>query len=121
MRLSSSKAPSKGKRYLLTSYNVNDVTECVPHEVKGNVTLMAKSPKQEVYFAYCILTKAPIVCSRQNKVHTMFTTVSIHNKNTRKLRNVVNPRSKKFNFSYLFLVFMFQQKLLENWEKNNPS
>ena len=27
LRLSNSKAPSKGKRYLLTSYNVNEVTK----------------------------------------------------------------------------------------------
>ena len=33
--LSKSKAPSKDKRYLLTSYNANDVTEREPHDDKG--------------------------------------------------------------------------------------
>ena len=47
LRLSNSKAQSKGKRYLLTSYNVNDVTECAPHEGNGNVTLMAQGAKQD--------------------------------------------------------------------------
>ena len=42
LRLSNSKAPSKGKRYLLTSYNVNDVTECAPRDDNDNVTLMAQ-------------------------------------------------------------------------------
>ena len=45
LRLSNSKAPSKGKHYLLTSYNVNDVTECVPREDNDNVTLMAQGDK----------------------------------------------------------------------------
>ena len=41
LRLGNSKAPSKGKLYLLTSYNVNDVTKRAPRDDKGNVTLMA--------------------------------------------------------------------------------
>ena len=51
--LSSSKAPSKGNRYLLTSYNVNDVTERAPRDDNGNVTLMAQGAKQDfiLYFA----------------------------------------------------------------------
>ena len=47
LRLSNSKAPSKGKRYLLTSYNVNDVTERAPRDDKGHVMLMAYVAKQE--------------------------------------------------------------------------
>ena len=42
LRLSNSKTPSKGKRYLLTSYNVNYVTERAPRDDNGNVTLMAQ-------------------------------------------------------------------------------
>ena len=42
LRLSSPKTPSKGKRYLLTSYNVNYVTERAPRDDNGNVTLMAQ-------------------------------------------------------------------------------
>ena len=51
----------------------------------------------------------------------MFTPIKIPNKNTHELRNNVNPMSKKFNFSSSFLLFMFRQKTLEKWEKNNPS
>ena len=41
MHLSNSKVPRKGKRYLLTSYNVYDVTERATRDDNGNVTLMA--------------------------------------------------------------------------------
>ena len=41
------KAPSKGKPNLLTSYNVDDVTERAPRDDNGNVTLMAQRAKQE--------------------------------------------------------------------------
>ena len=47
LRLSNSKAPSKGKRYLLTSYNVDDVTKRAPRDDNGNVTLMAQGAKQD--------------------------------------------------------------------------
>ena len=47
LRLSNSKAPSKGKHYLLTSYNVNDVTDHAPRDDNGNVTLMAQGAKQD--------------------------------------------------------------------------
>ena len=47
MRLGNPKAPSKVKRCLLTSYNVNDIIECAPCAENGNVTLMAQGAKQE--------------------------------------------------------------------------
>ena len=47
LRLSNSKAPSKGKRYLLTSYNVNDATKRAPRDDNGNVTLMAQGDMQD--------------------------------------------------------------------------
>ena len=47
LRLSNSKAPSKGKRYLLMSYNVNDVTICAPRDDNGNVMLTAQGAKQD--------------------------------------------------------------------------
>ena len=47
LRLSISKAPSKGKRYLLTSYNVNDVTERAPRDDNVNVTLMTQGGKED--------------------------------------------------------------------------
>ena len=50
LHLSNSKAPSKG--YLLTSYNVNDVTERAPREDNGNVTLMAQGAKQDFIFHF---------------------------------------------------------------------
>ena len=52
LRLSYPKAPSKVKRYLATSYYVNDVTERAPRDEYGNVTLMAQRAKQELF---CIL------------------------------------------------------------------
>ena len=47
LRLSNSKVPSKVKRYLLTSYNVNDATERAPRDDNGIVTLMAQGYKQD--------------------------------------------------------------------------
>ena len=47
MRLSSSKAPSKAKRYLLASYNVNDVTERALCDDDDNVMLMAQGDLQD--------------------------------------------------------------------------
>ena len=47
LHISNSKAPRKDKRYLLTSNNVNDVTERAPRDDKGNVTLMAWEAWQE--------------------------------------------------------------------------
>ena len=46
LRLGSPKAPSNGKRYLLTSYNVNEITERAPGNENGNATLMAQGAKQ---------------------------------------------------------------------------
>ena len=45
--LSNSKAPSQGKPYLLTSYNVEDFTERAPCDDNGNVMLMAQGAKQD--------------------------------------------------------------------------
>ena len=47
LRLGNQKAPDMVKRYLLTSYNVNDVIERTPRDENGNVTLMAQGAKQE--------------------------------------------------------------------------
>ena len=60
LRLSNSKAPSKSKRNLLTSYNVDDVTERAPRDDNGNVTLMAQEAKQDFILHY-----APIMFSSQ--------------------------------------------------------
>ena len=53
MPLSISKALSKGERYLLTSYNVNDVTERAPCYDNGNLTLISQGDKWDfiLYFA----------------------------------------------------------------------
>ena len=50
----------------------------------------------------------------------MFTPILITAKNSRELRNNVNPTSKKFNFSSFLNVFV-RTKNFEKWEKNNPS
>ena len=52
-----------------------------------------------------------------NKVQTMFAPVSMPNKNTRELRNNVNPTSKKLKNSGFHGVFMFWQKRFESGRK----
>ena len=47
LRPSNSETPSKCRHYLLTSYNVNDVTERAPRDNNDNVTLMAQVVKQD--------------------------------------------------------------------------
>ena len=53
LRLSKSKAPSKGKLYfILTSYNVNDIRERAPRDDNSNVILMALGAKQD-FILHC--------------------------------------------------------------------
>ena len=47
LRLSNSKAPIKGKRYLLTSHNIDDFIKCAPSDDNGYVTQMAQGAKQD--------------------------------------------------------------------------
>ena len=102
-----------GKRYFLTSYNVDDVTEHAPCDGNGNATLMAQGAKQD--FAFRNLTNAPIMFSTQQRG------ANIPNKNTPELRNNVNLSSKKFDFSGFFGVFFYflcsDKKNLKKWEK----
>ena len=49
LRLSSSKAPSKCKHYLLMPYNVNDVLNRASRDDNGNVTFMAQGAKQDCF------------------------------------------------------------------------
>ena len=110
MLLSNSNAPIKGKRYIQTSYNVDDVIERAPRDDKGNVTLMAKSAKQEFILHIATKQKLQSCVPGNNKVQTMFTPILIPDKNTRKLRNVVNLMSKMFNLSFLFLFLCSDKK-----------
>ena len=121
MRPSNSKSPSKGKRYLLTSYKVNDVTERAPRDDNGNVMLMAQGAKQDFILHFATLLTPQSCFQVNNEVQTMFTPIVIPDKNTRELRYNVNPTDKKFNFFTIFGLFIFRQKTLEKWEKNNPS
>ena len=68
--LSNSKSPSKGKRYLLTSYNVNDVTECAPREKNDNVMLMAQGAKQDFNLHFTTKLMLQSCFPDKNKVHT---------------------------------------------------
>ena len=94
LRLSNSKSPSKGKRFLLTSYNVNDVIKRA-RDNNGNVTLMALGAKQDfiLHFTTKLMFQScfPVNFSSQP--------ILIPNKNTHELRNNVNPTSKKLKFS----------------------
>ena len=60
LRPSNSKTSSKGKCYLLTSYNVNGVTERAPCDDNGNVTLMAPVAKQDfiLHFATKVMLQS---------------------------------------------------------------
>ena len=49
LRLGKSKAPSNGKRYLLASHNVSDVTERAPRVDNGNVMLLAQGAKLDLF------------------------------------------------------------------------
>ena len=102
LRLSNCKAPSKGKRYLLTSYNVNDLTEHAPCNDNGNVTLMAQGAKQN--FILCIATQLMLQLSFpvNKELRTLFPSILIPDKNTGELKNNVNSTSKKINFSRYF-------------------
>ena len=94
MRLSNSKAPSKGKRYLLTSYNVNDVTERPPRDNYGNVTLMAQRAKQD------FILQLNLLCSNRVSLSTT-TPILIPD---RELGNNVNLTSKKFFFFFFYFL-----------------
>ena len=56
-------------------------------------------------------------------VNNILIPILITDKKSHELGNNGNPMSKKLKFSCFFflLLFMFQQKTLEKWEKNNPS
>ena len=77
MRLSNPKAPSKGKSYLLMSYNVNGVTERSPRGDNGNVRLMVQGAKLDfiLYFAKELMLQSCFPVN--NKVKTMFTRILI--------------------------------------------
>ena len=107
MRLGNPKAPSNVKCYLLTSYNVNDVTERAPRDENDNVTVVAQGTKQE--FILQIATKLMLQgCFPDNiKVQTTFTPILMPDKNTRELKNNVNSTSKKLEISGFHGVFMF--------------
>ena len=64
MRLSNSKAQSNVKRYLLTSYKVNDVTNCASRNDNDNVTLMAQGAEHYLNLRLN-LNNAQIVFSSQ--------------------------------------------------------
>ena len=51
----------------------------------------------------------------------MFPPIFISDRHTRELRIYVNPVNKKLIFLHFIDFFMFQQKSLEKWEKNDPS
>ena len=57
----------------------------------------------------------------KNKVQTTFTPILIPDKNTRELRNNVNPTCKKLEFSRFLDFLQSDKKTLKKWEKNDPS
>ena len=80
LRLGNPKAPSKGKRYLPTSYNVNDVTERAPRDENGNATLMAQGAKQDFILRFATQLMLQSWFPLKNKVQTTFTPILIPNK-----------------------------------------
>ena len=82
LRLSNSKAPSKVKRHLLTSYKVNDFTKRQPCEDNGNVIEYLSSGKVAgFYFGFCNLTNAPIESKKtsESTAVMLFGTFLCHN------------------------------------------
>ena len=120
LRLGNPKAPSVGRRYLLTSYNVNDVTERAPRDENGNATLMAQEAKQDFILHFATQLMLQSWFPLKNKVQTTFTPILIPNKNTRELRNIINPTSKKLEFSRFLDFLCSDKKPSKKWEKNNP-
>ena len=106
MRLGIPKAPSKVKRYLLTSYNVNDVTERAPRDENGNVKLMIHGAKPEFILHIATSLMLQRCFPGNNKVQTTFTPTLMPDKNTCELRNNVNSTSKKLEISGFYEVFM---------------
>ena len=85
MCLSNSRAISKGKRYLLTSYNVNDVTERAPCDDNGNVTLMAQGAQQDFILHFATKLMLQSCFPVNNEVQTLLTPILIPDKNTQEL------------------------------------
>ena len=54
LRLSNLKAPSKDKRHLKASYNVDDVIERAPRDDNGNVALMVQGAEQDFVLHFAI-------------------------------------------------------------------
>ena len=121
LRLLNPKAPSKGKRCLLTPYNVNDVTERAPRDENGNATLIAQGAKQDFILHFSTQLMLQSWFPLKNKVQTVFTPILIPNKNTRELRNNINQTSKKLEFSRFLNFLCSDKKPSKKWEKNNPS
>ena len=104
----------------MTSYNVNDVTERAPRDDNGNVTLMAQVAKQDfiLHFATKLMLQS---CFPVNtEVQTMFTPILMPDKNSRELRNNVNPTSKKNKiFTILDLFYVPTKNLGKVGEKQS--
>ena len=69
-----------GKRYLLTSYNGNDVTERASRDENGNVTLMTQGAKHDfiLHFATQLMLQSGFQV--KNKVQTTLTSILILDK-----------------------------------------
>ena len=105
LRRSNYKAQRKGKPYLLTSYNVNDVTECAPHEDNGNVTLMTQGAKQDFILHFATLLMLQSCFPANNEVQTMFSPILIPDK-------TLVDSEIMFNFSCCFGLFYVPTKNL---------
>ena len=75
LRLCTSKTPSNGKRYLLTSYNVNDVTERASRDDNGNVALMTQVANEDFILQFATKLMFQSCFLVNNKVQTMFTPI----------------------------------------------
>ena len=82
---------------------------------------MAQGAKQDFILHFTTKLMLQSWFSVNNKVQNMFTPILIPNKNTCELRNNINPMSKKLKFSGVWDFLCSDKKILEKWEKNNPS
>ena len=105
-----------------TNNNVNDVTERAPRDENGNLTLMAQGAKEDFIFHFAtqlmLQSWFPV---KKNKVQTTFSRILIPDKNTRELRNNVDPTSKKLEFSRVLDFYALTKNLRKNRGKSNHS
>ena len=79
------------------------------------MTLMAQGAKQDFILHFATQLMLQLWFPVKNKVQSMFTPISISDKNTRELRKDINPKdiTKQLEFSRFFGLLILGQKTFE--------